>query len=269
MFTNDCLHICLAAVPPHTPESIRRQSVHVEEAAEEVLEPRRTAFEHEKECVLGSFGRGLRKRFGTAVEVASEVFRLELLTIVWVALTSILRLECGHAGNRRSMYTGGKQGKAPRLARISASQFLRNLRCRFLQWAKWLQAPVHPGEKTEEPPVAKLPRGSWGFRIFMQERRFETGGTLENHDAAVDFVTLQLQPNWRTLAHELSWLISKFLTPAETREPCQGIYQMSRWRPRLGLAFHPRVWNIWLRQEAFVSKRATRPSLKIADPQTS
>ena len=110
--------------------------------------------------------------------------------MAWIFLTSIMRLEVGHASNRRSMYTGGKQQKAPRLSRVSAVQFLRNLRLRFETWAEWLGLKVHPGEEEDEPAEepATNPTGSWAFRIFVSERQFPSGGGPDDHDEEVELV---------------------------------------------------------------------------------
>jgi hypothetical protein len=149
------------------------------------LEERRNAFIQTPRCVLGHFAGGLRMRFADAAALASVAFRVQLLTLCWVALTSIMRLECGHAGNRRAMYTGGKQGKAPRFSRISAAQFIRNLRCRFTAWMSWLMIRMNPWEPEPPPPATKKPRGGFAFRIWLAERIFPRGRTPEEHDEEV------------------------------------------------------------------------------------
>jgi hypothetical protein len=161
--------------------------IHSKDEAEEELERRRTRFNSQRPCTLGHFGRGLRQLFPTMEDLRGLPFRLHMITMAWVILVSILRLEVGHAGNRRSMYSGGRQAKAPRLSRISAMQLVRNLRRRFLVWMQWLGWPLHADEPDheEEDSGSKRSHGSWGFRIFVGERAFARGGTHQSHNTAV------------------------------------------------------------------------------------
>jgi hypothetical protein len=135
--------------------------------------------------VLGHFGKGLRSRFSTIELARSVLFRMELLCMAWVLLSSVVRLELGHAHNRRAMFSGGRQGKAPRFSRISALQLMRNMRQRFMVWCTRLGLPLHPGEEKKKPPAPQSVRGSWAFRIFCFHRRFARHVNEEDRNQGV------------------------------------------------------------------------------------
>ena len=161
----------------------------VEEETEALLGERRQEFKDARRCRLGHFGKGLRERFDTVAELASLIFRFQILTLLWLMVTNIQRLEVGHAHNRRQMFTGGRQNKAPRLSRVSAQQFFRNLRNKFKLWAARLGLLVHPGEG-EAPPKKKRVRGSVAYRIFVGEwSAFQPGCSPEELD---DLVSLRI-----------------------------------------------------------------------------
>jgi hypothetical protein len=157
-----------------------------EEEKEEILHERREAFAgEERSCTFGAFARDLKRRFSTVAALATLPFRLVLLTLCWLCSTSILRLEVGHANNRRNLYAGGRQQKPASVSRASALQIFRNLRCRFIVWAKLLGAPLHdPKEAGPQPPAPKPKTsrgGNWAFDLFLSERTFVTGKTYGEH----------------------------------------------------------------------------------------
>ena len=142
-----------------------------------MLEAERTAFTQERTCVLGPFAKKIRAKFPTIEALKGAPFRCHLLALCWILVTNIVRLECGHASNRRAMYSGGRQGKAPRFSRISSMQFFRHLRCRFEEWCRRLALRLSPWEPQEVPKQKKRNRGSFAFKIFMSERPFPSGNT--------------------------------------------------------------------------------------------